>query len=279
MARRGLLIIGISLVVIIVVGVVAAMTGARRGQVAVVSIEGMIFTPDHFVQQMEDLRKDATVKAIVLRIDSPGGAVAAGQEMMREVQRVAAVKPVVASMGNVAASCGYYIASAANQVVANPGTITASIGVRMEHAEIQQFLNRLGIKLENLKSGLFKDIGTYDRPMTPDERQLLEGLLSELHMQFVQDVAKNRRLPEADIQKVADGRPVSGAKALSLKLVDLLGGEQDAIEMAGKLAQIPGEPTVRRMKAGPPWWEQLVFESVSRLAQRILGTANRGGFL
>ncbi|PIR19867.1 MAG: signal peptide peptidase SppA [Deltaproteobacteria bacterium CG11_big_fil_rev_8_21_14_0_20_47_16] len=287
MARRVLLIIGIVLIVVITVGVVASIAGrSAKGEVAIVPVEGMIVNPDHFVQQMEDLRKDKTVKAIVLRIESPGGAVAAGQEMTREVSRVAAEKPVVVSMGNVAASAGYYIASAANQIVANPGTITASIGVRMEHAEIEQLLNRWGIKMQNLKSGAFKDIGTYDRPMTVPERQLLDALLAEMHTQFIQDVARNRHLPESDVRKIADGRPMSGSAALASKLIDILGGEQDAIEIAGKLAKIQGEPTVRRMRAGPPWWQELLFdESLASLSNRFLSTINyavsinRGGYL
>mgnify|MGYP001611964552 CR=1 FL=1 len=139
----------------VVLGVIIAATGnsLKHCEVAVVPIDGMIVSPDRFVQDMEKLRKDKSVKAIVLRIDSPGGAVAAGQEMTAEVQKVVSEKPVVVSMGNVAASAGYYIASASNFIVANPGTVTASIGVRMEHAEIDELLDRLGIKLQNLKSG------------------------------------------------------------------------------------------------------------------------------
>lgn len=274
MGRRLLWIVGIALVALIVMGALFSIVEGRRGEVAVVTIEGMILNPDHFVRQMEKLRKDKSVKAVVLRIDSPGGAVAAGQEMTAEVKRVAGEKPVVVSMGNVAASAGYYIASASHYIIANPGTITASIGVRMEHAEIEKLLAMLGIKLENLKSGALKDIGTYDRPMTPEERAVLEGLLSEMHGQFIKAVAENRKVPEEDVRKVADGRPLTGADALAHKLIDALGGEQDAIAKAGELAKIEGEPTVRRVKSGPPWWQDVLFDSMTTLSKKILGTIN-----
>lgn len=277
MSRRLLWITGIALVAfIIIMGALFSIVEHKRGDVAVVPIEGMILNPDHFIQQMEKLRKDETVKAVVLRIDSPGGAVAAGQEMTAEVKRFVSVKPVVVSMGNVAASAGYYIASAASYIIANPGTITASIGVRMEHAEIEKLLTTLGIKLENLKSGALKDIGTYDRPMTAEERAVLEGLLGEMHAQFITAVAENRNLSEEDVKKVADGRPLTGADALSHKLLDALGGEQDAIAKAGELAKIEGEPTVRRLKGGPPWWQDLLFDSMTTLSKKFLSTVKYG---
>lgn len=260
------------MIALVVVSVLVFAARGKRGQVAVVSVEGMIVSPDHFVEQMEGLRKDKSVKAIVLRIESPGGAVAAGQEMTAEVLRVVKEKPVVASMGNVAASAGYYIASATSHILANPGTITASIGVRMEHAEIERLLGDLGIKLENLKSGAVKDIGTYTRPMTAEERAILENILAELHGQFIRAVAENRKLPEGDVRKIADGRPLTGSDAVAQKLVDALGTEQDAIAKAGELAGITGEPTVRRMKAGPPWWKDLLFDSMTTLSQKFWNT-------
>lgn len=273
MGRKLLLIIGITVAAMVVLGVIVAVTGdsLKHGDVAVVPIDGMIVSPDHFVQDMEDLRKDKSVKAIVLRIDSPGGAVAAGQEMTAEVQRVVDDKPVVVSMGNVAASAGYYIASASDYIIANPGTVTASIGVRMEHAEIEKLLSTLGIKMENLKSGALKDIGTYDRPMTAEERAVLQSILHEMHEQFITTVAENRKLSIEDVRQIADGRPMTGADALKHKLIDALGGEQDAIAKAGELAKIVGEPTVRRLKAGPPWWQDLLFDSMTSVLRKAVG--------
>lgn len=276
MGRRLLFISGIVLVALVVLGVFFSIAGRDRGEVAIVKIEGMIVKPDRFVRQMENLRKDKSVKALVLRIDSPGGAVAAGQEMTSEVKRFVASRPVVVSMGNVAASAGYYIASAANYIIASPATMTASIGVRMEHAEIEKLLTRLGIKLENLKSGALKDIGTYDRPMTAEERAVLESILRELHEQFIRDVAENRKIPVDEVRKIADGRPMTGADALGRKLIDALGDEQDAIAKAGKLAGIEGEPTVRRMKVGPPWWQDLLFDSMSTLFRKMVFALNQG---
>ncbi len=273
MTRKLLLIIGVTVAAIVVIATLLAVTGHsyNSGQVAIVPIEGMIMKPDRFVREMEELRKDKSVKAIVLRIDTPGGAVAAGQEMTQEVLQVVKDKPVVTSMGNIAASCGYYIASASSYVIANPGTITASIGVRMEHAEIEKLLTTLGIKLENLKSGAMKDIGTYDRPMTPEERAILEGMLREMHDQFIKAVAENRKLSVEDIRKIADGRPMTGSDALSHKLIDALGGERDAVAKAGELAGIKGEPTVRRLKAGPPWWQDLLFDSMTGVLNKAVG--------
>lgn len=273
MGRKLLLGIGIMVAAMVVLGVIVAATGdsLKHGEIAVVPVEGMISSPDDFVQQMEELRKDKSVKAIVLRIDSPGGAVAAGQEMTAEVQKVAVDKPVVVSMGNVAASAGYYIASASHYIVANPGTITASIGVRMEHAEIEKLLTTLGIKMQNLKSGALKDIGTIDRPMTSEERDVLEAMLKEMHEQFITAVAENRKLPVEDVRQVADGRPMTGTDALKHKLIDALGGEQEAVAKAGALAKIEGEPTVRRMKAGPPWWQDLLFDSMTAVLRKAVG--------
>lgn len=273
MTRKLFWIAGVTVAAIVVIATLLAVTGHsyKSGQVVVVPIEGMILNPDRFVQQMEDLRKDKSVKAIVLRIETPGGAVAAGQEMTGEVLNVVKDKPVVTSMGNMAASCGYYIASASSYVIANPGTITASIGVRMEHAEIEKLLAMLGIKLENLKSGALKDIGTYDRPMTPEERAVLETMLRTMHEQFIKAVAQNRKLPVDDVRKLADGRPMTGADALTHKLVDALGGELDAIAKAGELAGIVGEPTVRRLKAGPPWWQDLIFDSMTGVVRKAVG--------
>lgn len=274
MGRKLLLIAAVVLAGLIVAGVIFASLGQglSRGAVAVVPIEGMIVTPDRFVRQMEELRKDDSVKAVVLRIDSPGGAVAAGQEMTAEVSRVAAEKPVVTSMGNVAASAGYYIASASHYIIASPGSITASIGVRMEHAEIQKLLSTLGISMQNLKSGALKDIGTIDRPMTSEERAVLEGILAQLHGQFIDAVAANRKLPVEAVRPMADGRPMSGADALNHKLIDALGGEQDAIAKAGELAGIEGEPKVRRLKAGPPWWQELMFDSMYGLLRNVVSS-------
>jgi protease-4 len=273
MTRKLLLIIGITVAAMVVLGVIIAATGnsLKHGEVVVVPIDGMIVSPDRFVQDMEDLRKDKSVKAIVLRIDSPGGAVAAGQEMTAVVQKVVSDKPVVVSMGNVAASAGYYIASASSFIVANPGTVTASIGVRMEHAEINKLLDTLGIKLQNLKSGALKDIGTYDRPMTSEERAVLEAMLREMHEQFITTVAQNRKLSVDAVRQVADGRPMTGSDALKYKLIDALGGEQEAIAKAGELAKIDGEPTVRRMKAGPPWWQDLLFDSMTSVMRKAVG--------
>jgi protease-4 len=188
-----------------------------------------------------DFRKDERIKAIVLRIDSPGGAVGPTQEIYREIRKTLQAKPVVASVEAVAASGGYYVASAADIIFANPGSITGSIGVVIEFIRVEDLLAKLGISLEVVKSGDFKDIGSPHRKLTERERDLLNDLLEDIQNQFVKEVAEARNLPEEQIAKVADGRIFSGARAKELGLVDELGNFQDAVDAAGRMCGLDGE--------------------------------------
>jgi len=190
--------------------------------------------------QIERFRKDNSIKAIILRINSPGGAVAPTQEIYREIRKTIKQKKVIASIGSIGASGGYYIASAANKIVADPGTITGSIGVIMNFVQIKKLLQRLGIKLEALKSGEFKDIGAPYREMTDKERQLIINMLLEVKEQFVKAVAQGRHLPIKKVEKIADGRILLGSQAKRLGLVDKLGNFQDAVNLAKELAHIKG---------------------------------------
>ena len=170
------------------------------------------------------------------------------QEIYREIRRTIATKPVVVSMGSVAASGGYYIASAANYIVANPGTITGSIGVIIHFPNLRELFGKIGYQMVTIKSGQFKDIGNPGREMTPEEKELLQSTIDETYRQFVRDVAVARNLPEDRVRKVADGRIIMGEKALELKLVDQLGNFEDAVAKAGELAKIAGEPEVVKVK-------------------------------
>jgi len=210
-------------------------------RIAVVPIRGVITDSRSVVDQIKKYRKDNRVKAIILRIDSPGGGTAASQEIYREVQRTVPKKKVIASMGNVAASGGYYVALPANKIVANPATLTGSIGVIMEVSNIKELMNKIGVSREAVKSGPYKDIGSPLRKMKPEERRLLEGVIKNVHQQFVDVVVKGRRLTREKVEKIADGRIFTGEQARDLGLVDELGSFEDAVELTKKMAGLSGE--------------------------------------
>jgi len=211
---------------------------ARNG-IGVIQLKGVIVTSEDVIKQLTAFREDPAVKAIIIRIDSPGGAVGASQEIFEEIKRTAREKPVVASMASVAASGGYYAALGANQVFANPGTLTGSIGVILEFANIKQILDKIGYKAEVIKSGKNKDIGSFYRDMTPEERALLQSLIDNVHKQFIQAVSDRRGLPIETVIPIADGRIFTGQQALEQKLIDSLGNFTDAARQAAKLAGLP----------------------------------------
>ncbi|MHC1726776.1 MAG: signal peptide peptidase SppA [Syntrophobacteraceae bacterium] len=216
----------------------------KNNKVGVIEIKGAITNSQEALKQIKEFRKDSSVKAILVRIDSPGGAVGPSQEIYREIRRTAETKPVVASMGSVAASGGYYIASAASHVLANPGTITGSIGVIIHFPNFRELFEKIGYQMTTLKSGQFKDVGNPAREMTAEEKELIQKTIEETHSQFVRDVSNARKLPEEEVRKVADGRIILGEKALELKLVDQLGNFEDAVNKAAELGKIEGDPAV-----------------------------------
>jgi protease IV len=221
--------------------------GAR---VAIVEVEGVIGTgagsgvdADSIVRTLGEYRDNPSVAAVVLRVNSPGGVVGPTQEIFAAVERVrAAGKPVVASLGSVAASGGYYVAVAANRIYANPGTLTGSIGVVMQLANVEGLLKKVGVDYVVVKAGAFKDIGNIARPMRPEERQVLQALLDDVYGQFIKAVAQRRGLDEKAVLAFADGRVYSGQQARALKMVDEMGGLEDAVESAAKLAGLAGKP-------------------------------------
>jgi len=222
-----------------------ALPGGPR--VAVVEIEGIILDGDQAVRELRDHAENPAVKAIVVRVNSPGGVVGPTQEIYNAIQRVRkAGKPVVASFGAVAASGGYYVGAATNRIFANPGTLTGSIGVVMQMANVEGLLKKVGVEYVVVKAGAYKDVGNFARTMTPEERRILQALLDDVHGQFIAAVAQGRGLEESAVRAVADGRIYSGAQAKTLKLVDELGGFEDAVEAAGRLGGIPGRPKLIR---------------------------------
>lgn len=217
------------------------------GRVALVEVEGLIADADRVVRELGRHGDDPSIRAVVVRIQSPGGVVGPTQEIHDAIQRLRdAGKPVVASMGSVAASGGYYLAAAATRIVANPGTLTGSIGVILQLAEIEGLLRKVGVRYEVIKAGRLKDSGSFARPMTPEERAVLQAVLDDMHDQFISAIATGRRMPKERVRALADGRVYSGRMAQQLGLVDALGGLDDAIRLAGELGGIPGKPRVVR---------------------------------
>jgi protease-4 len=226
-------------------GVVLALLGkgsffTARERVGVVEIKGLLTDSRKVIKQLDRYRDDDSVKAIVLRINSPGGAVGPAQEILREVEKVRAKKKIVASLGTVAASGGYYIASGANLIMANRGTATGSIGVIIQFTNVEGLAKKVGLDFFNLKAGRYKDVGSPFRPMTPEDKAYLQGLLDNIYQQFLSDVARNRKIPLAKLKTLAEGRIYSGEEAKQVGLVDAFGNLPDAIEKAGRLGGIKG---------------------------------------
>ena len=208
--------------------------------VGVVEVKGIITSSKDVIEQIRQFRDNPSIKAVVVRVDSPGGAVGPAQEIYREIIKTKKTKKVVASMGTVAASGGYYIASAADSIFANPGTLTGSIGVIMSYTNLQELFEKIGLSPVVIKSGKYKDIGSPTRPLKEDEKRILQQFADDIHQQFIDDVAKGRGMKVGDVRALADGRIYTGRKALELGLVDNIGNFYDALEYAGQLGGIKG---------------------------------------
>lgn len=204
--------------------------------IGIIDVKGVIVESEDLLADLIAFRQNDKIKAIVLRVDSPGGTVGASQEVYSEVKRTSKVKPVVASMGSVAASGGLYAAMGAEKIMANPGTLTGSMGVILQFANLEALFEKVGYKSEVVKSGKLKDIGSSGRPMTAEERRILQGMIDTVHSQFVSAIAESRNLPEEEVRKVADGRIFSGEQAKDLGLIDELGTFSDAVLLAAKMA-------------------------------------------
>lgn len=216
-------------------------TLSLSNKIGVIPINGVIRDADAITEQLIAFRDDKQIKAIILRINSPGGGVGPSQEIYSETRRTTKTKKVVASLGSVAASGGYYVASAADSVVANPGTLTGSIGVLMEFVRFEELLKKIGVEMQVIKSGEFKDIGSPNRKMTKEEREILTRLIKDIQNQFVTAVSQGRNMPEEKVLELADGRIFSGREAKRLGLVDSLGNFQDAVNVAKRMAHIKGK--------------------------------------
>jgi protease-4 len=242
--------------------------------VGVLQIQGAVDDSHSILSELRRFKEAPWVKAIVIRIDSPGGAVAPTQEIFEELQKIKNKKPLIASMGGMATSGGYYIASACDQIVANPGTLTGSIGVIMQLGNIEELMKKIGVKSYNVKSGANKDIGSPFQPLSSEGKAILQSLVDNVHSQFVGAVADSRSMDTAKVRQLADGRVYSGAQAKELGLVDQLGNLEDAIELAAKRAGLEEEPPVYYSREEQPYWWERMFMSL--IGRRLPGS-ERGG--
>ena len=231
-------------VIIFRVGAASAVSNLEGSgkKVGIVKINGPILTSDAVVSQLEKLENRKDISSIVIRIDSPGGLVAPTQEIYEKVKSLRGVKPIISSMGSVAASGGYYIALGADTLIANPGTIVGSIGVIMNYPIATELLGKVGIKFETVKSGGLKDVGSYSREVTEADRRHLNDMVTNIHNQFIDAVNDNRSIEKSELIKLADGRVFTGLQSKDLGLVDLLGTFEDAVSLAGSLGKIKGVP-------------------------------------
>ena len=243
-------------------------------KIAIVEVKGVITQSSGIIEELQQYLEDDGVKAIILRIDSPGGGVGPAQEIYREIIKIKSKKKVVTSMGSVAASGGYYIACASNLIVANPGTITGSIGVIMQFSNFEELLKKIGIKGVVLKSGEHKDIGSPFREMTPEEKRIMQEVLDNVHQQFIQAVADGRKLDRSKVVQIADGRIMTGEQAKNLGLVDQMGNLQDTIDITAKMVGIEGKPNVIYPKRRISIWELLMRD----MASAIIDVLNEKGY-
>ncbi|OGP57574.1 MAG: signal peptidase [Deltaproteobacteria bacterium RBG_13_49_15] len=249
-------------------------------KVGVVEVSGVISESREIIEPLNRFRKDESIKAIVLRINSPGGGVGPSQEIYREIQKTIEKKKVIASMGGIAASGGYYIASATDGIVASPGTITGSIGVIMGFTNFQKLLEKVGLVPIVIKSGEFKDTGSPVREMTKEEREMLQGFVKRIHQQFVEDVAKGRKIDKHRVEAIADGRILTGEEAKALGLVDRIGNLEDAVAWAGKLGGIEGEvKSIYAKERKLSLLKYLMESSIRSIMDQIITQAPFAGYL
>ncbi len=255
---------GLFLFFFLVIFVFSLLLGLKaRGRpfgeaIGVVEIKGLIAEADDKIRILEDFLHRKEIKAVVVRIDSPGGTVGASQELYEELQRVSKRKPVVVSLGSVAASGAYYVALGGTRILASPGTITGSIGVILQVPNFEKLLKKVGIEPVVLKSGRYKDLLSYYRSPSPEEKRLLKETLAEIHRQFMRAVAERRGLKLKEVRKIADGRVFTGERARALGLVDELGNFSRAVEVAAKLAGLKGRPHLVYGKKPGKWWKSLL---------------------
>ena len=257
-------------------------TKASKPSIGVLVMENEIFGSIWATEVLNKFKEDDNIKAVVIRVNSPGGAVAPCQEIYNAVVEVK--KPVIVSMGSIAASGGLYVAAAGDYILANPGTITGSIGVIMQSVEVSGAMEKVGLTSLTIKSGEFKDMGSPFRAMRDGEREILQGMVNDVYEQFVGDLIKGygsrAKISEAEIRRLADGRIYSGAEAHRVGLVDELGGFEDAIRLAAKRAGLPADerPNLVVEDGRKPWWDVMMQSKAEKTLEISLPPALTPGF-
>ena len=242
------------------------------GNVGIVELLGAIYDSERIVRQFESFGEQKSIKAIVFRIDSPGGLVAPSQEIYEAVRRVRqSGKPIVVSMGSVSASGGYYAACGADTIMANPGTTTGSIGVVADFLNLQKLMEKIGVRYETVKSGKFKDTGSPHRELTDEDKAYLQAWIDDAFDQFVGVVSRERHLTKAEVLKLADGRAFTGRQAKALGLVDTLGDYRAAIRLAGRMGKIKGEPELIRWHSRRITLFDLLFQDAEGIFRQLNG--------
>lgn len=249
-------------------------------KVGIIEITGIITDSKSVIHNLKRFREDNSIKAIVLRIDSPGGGVGPAQEIFREIRKTVGVKKIVASMGAVAASGGYYIAAGTDGIVANPGTITGSIGVIIRFSNFEDLLSKIGLTPVVVKSGEYKDTGSPVRKMTKEERKILQNFVNQIHKQFIIAVAEGRNMDQSKVEPLADGRIFTGEEAKNLGLIDRIGNLEDAVEWAGRMAGIEGKiSAVYARKKKLPFLKYIIDSTLKDLVNNISNPHIWGGYL
>ena len=250
------------------------VTVGSGDKVAVVDLKGVIASSDEVVRQMKKYKNNSSIRAIVLHIDSPGGGVVASQEMYEEVRAVRdGGKPVIVSMGSLAASGGYYVAVGGSYLVANRGTLTGSVGVISEFLQVKDALDKLGIGVKTIKAGKLKDAGSPMRAMNEDDQKYFQALMDDVHRQFIDVVARERKMDVEKVRELADGRVFTGEQALQLGLVDTLGTFEDAVRIAAVKVGIKGEPAIVKERKRQMWYESIfgdAGETLKDLKQELI---------
>jgi protease-4 len=247
---------------------IKSISSSSQG-IGIIEIKEIISDVEPILKNMREFRHNDNIKAVILRIDSPGGAVGASQELYEEIKRLDKIKPVVASLVNVAASGGYYSAIGARKIVSNPGTITGSIGVIMHIPNLEKLFEKIGVKETVIKSGDKKDIGSTTRALTDEEKKIMEESLKDVHNQFIQAVSQSRKIPLEDAIRLADGRIYTGKQALELKMVDELGNFSVAIDRACEYAGIKGKPDLIYPSKDEFFLSKYLVEGTSRIILSI----------
>jgi len=263
-------VVGVILVLALIMAASLATQGAyiSHDSVGVIEITGVIYDSVPTNETLKSMIDSDRIPAIVIRLNTPGGGVSASQEIYETVLKARdAGKIVIASMGSVAASGGYYIAAACDTIMANPGTITGSIGVIANFSEISELLDKIGMTMNVRKSGKFKDTGSISRKMSEEEEALIDGVIMDTYDQFVEAVAEGRNLDPSYVREYADGRIFTGRQARDLGFVDVFGTYQDAIDLAGELSGLGEDPPIYRDESNALW--ERMMDGITSLGARM----------